>query len=236
MTAAPQTDPAWNAYVAELSRGAGELLLRDGHYAGESWRTLDRYGEFHEGPHEAPDLQFIQIDQDVMQAYAALSAWGRLVMKLEPQAPVSIILASVATAERVRYPTEAFPYDQDPGKSATLDALLPLSVATSPVAATIVERLGNGEIRHEWTTKPGKRIYDYLIVKLPADARARICDPKVGLLAQYEERHDFFEVIKELALLMVPLIGHEMLFLPLATTTAMIAVHRGMHLLCATGE
>ena len=40
-------------------------------------------------------------------------------------------------------------------------------------------------------------------------------------------------MVKEVALLLVPILGgHEIIVLPLAATTAVIAVHRGMHLLC----
>ena len=63
----------------------------------------------------------------------------------------------------------------DVGKAAVLDAVVPVDIDPALAPGLIMQRLGDGAVFHERTAKLGKRIYDYLAVRLPTMSLARIC-------------------------------------------------------------
>jgi hypothetical protein len=210
---------------------AASELLGPGEYAGSSWRDLNRLNEFAQAVGTPAEMRFDESDKSAMQAYAALAVWTRVIVADGSSPSITEIAASVAKIERTLYGSQAFPYGGDPAKAGVLDAAFPDSTAVAANPLAVLGRLSSDDFRHEWTVKPGKRLYEAIVVRLPAAARRAICEPN-GLLTRYESQKNFLEVAKELALLLVAVLGHEALLLPLSVTTAVIMVHRGLTSYC----
>ena len=223
--------PATTDQQLDLLVSAASELLGPGQYAGTSWRDLYRFDEFTQAVGTPAELRFNSVDMTAMQAYAALAVWTRAVIADGSSTTINGIAANVAALERTLYGSQAFPYGEDAAKSGVLDAAFPDSAAlmADPLEALI--RLSSDSLRHEWTVKPGKRLYEALVLRLPAAARRVICEPN-GLLTRYESRKDAVEIAKELSLLFVAALGHEVLLLPLCVTAAVIMVHRGLESFC----
>jgi hypothetical protein len=179
------------------------------------------------------------------QLYAALSVYTRdargVVLGSEPGSIyLHTIVTAVADEEERHYPGQAFPYDGTgfPHKKA-LEAL-PTNLAKSIVdgsrsPADVLAILNTANIRHEWTVKPGKRLYAYLVRTLPQALRSAVCG-RGGLRERLEHHADMIEIAKDLALILLHLFDREKIYYPIVATVAVIATNRGLAEICRPGE
>jgi hypothetical protein len=211
-----------------------------GAYIGSSWRQIQKYGIYQE-----PALQITQKDEMSFQLYAALavyaSALTRSTSLLEGTKPLNGALEAAIKGDRQPGRTDVFPYyEADSENGAALspfrDDLVQLA-EHDPVA--VIARLKRGGICHEWTVKPGKRIFDALLEALdqlgmntPDLAfRKKICAAD-GYRVRLEHGADYFDVAKELAFLVAAMIGFEQVFLPITVTVTVILMRHGLNWYC----
>ena len=130
-------------------------------YVGVSWRDLSRYNEYSE-----PGLILTQQDKELTQLYAGLAvlAWDMkqyLAKSRRKDARLfKEVIASVKIEDRKRYGPGAFPYDSKRFPYTEELAAFPKGLArTADEGRPTVQPLGGNYIRHEWTVKPGKKLF-----------------------------------------------------------------------------
>lgn len=211
-----------------------------GSFAGVSTRDLARHGFYQE-----PGLEFTRDDELSFQLYSALSVYCSKieedVMELPSQHPLRAAFEGAAASDVVRYPADPFPFSgSNSDHRRVLDPLvgdLRALALSNPVGA--MERLGQPSIRHEWTVKPGKRIYTKLIEGISSlmvsgtsqTLHEAICGP-TGLRQTMEEHGDAIDVAKDLGLLVLAVLGIDQLLLPIAATVTVIVFRRGFNVYC----
>ncbi len=129
-----------------------------GGYVGESYRDLARYGSYEEA-----GLKLVLDDIQLTQLYAGLAVFSSELHSYLKQFPredaawFEEVITSVHSEEQRRYGPGAFPYD-DPAFPYT--DVFPKGLAQSADQGhpTVIP-LGDQAIRHEWTVKPGKRLF-----------------------------------------------------------------------------
>jgi hypothetical protein len=87
------------------------------------------------------------------------------------------VIKSVEDEERPRYGAGAFPYE-DPYLTPFKDSLGEFPTGLAEAAANgspSVTGLEDPKIRHEWTVKPGKRLYNAIIRNLGDELKQLIC-------------------------------------------------------------
>jgi hypothetical protein len=132
-----------------------------GGYAGVSYRDIERYGSYEEA-----GLKLVSDDIELTQLYAGLAVFSSELHSYLKQSPredaawFEEVISSVHSEEQRLYGPGAFPYD-DPAfpHRAELDAFPKgLAPAADQGHPTVIP-LGKQAILHEWTVKPGKRLF-----------------------------------------------------------------------------
>lgn len=154
-----------------------------GGYAGESYRDIERYGSY-----EEPGLKLTQGDIPLTQLYAGFAVLARdihLYLSNVPRDDAKPFEEAVTEihnedsrlhlATNFPYSNPEFPFQQELHE-------FPRGLAEEAArGAPTVKPLGDPRIRHEWTVKPGKRLF----VKLAGKFRIVVCG-KDGPYEQFE--------------------------------------------------
>lgn len=152
-------------------------------WSGNSANEVKRTGAFTEN-----GLTFVKDDLPLGQFYAGLTVLCRdmyFYLKENPL-PDSVIfddvLEQVIAQERSVHRTAAFPtYETLPIR---IEPPLPTGLASRLAEGeSAVEVLGNPQIVHEWTSKPGKRLAAWFVNR----ARPVICSPQ-GIYGLFENK------------------------------------------------
>lgn len=152
------------------------------------WHGLSADEVQRSGSYTENGLTFVREDLPLGQLYAGLTVLCRdmyFYLDKNPRDDSAVfdeILSQVIARERSKYGTSAFPeYTTLPIR---IEPPLPLGLAARfDEGATDVEPLGNPQIVHEWTSKPGKRI----AAKFVERARPVICDPN-GIYSLFHDK------------------------------------------------
>jgi hypothetical protein len=214
--------------------GATDLAF-SGPYVGVSYKDLERYGR-HDNPTEGFTLD--ERDAEITQLYAALAVLTRATLGLTSTSPTATWVRESADAvretERRLYAEKAFPYDaprfpftSDLTKLPTANALTELP--TSKLFRT----LESPAIRHEWTVKPGKRLFEALMARVQSALRSRVCDDQ-GPLAKVAAQASLVEIGKDIGVALIAILGYDHLFIPIVATIAVILTKRGLREFCAS--
>ena len=218
--------------VQQAVAGAADLAF-SGAYIGVSYRDLARYKRW-ENPAEG--LVLDEDDAEITHLYAALSVLVRAAMTEPAATPGSKWITAageaVREAERRFYPATAFPYDASGFPDE--DARNALPTAQQLAAVSMRERfrlLEADSIRHEWTVKAGKRLFNQLTVRLDAGVRRVICNDKGAL--GLGNHGDLLQASASVAAFIVGEYGFDQNLIGVAASMAVIMVRRGLEQFCA---
>jgi len=221
-----------DASVTAAVAGAADLAF-SGPYLGVSYKDLARYNRWESA---AQQLTLDERDAEITQLYAALSVLVRASLRRDESAPADRWLRNSATAvttfERRIFGAGAFPYDDEafPHKSelAALDRAVPAHASIPQLFAALQLDV----VRHEWTVKPGKRLFVELSGRISTVARHHLCSDQ-AVLGRIENQNDFLDGSKEVVLVMLAHYGFEQALLPTLATLGVILVRRGLREFCA---
>jgi hypothetical protein len=211
-----------------------------GGYVGSSWKTLQEDGLYQE-----PGLSITRVDETSFHQYAALAVYSSVLTKHNEQSPAPHLLRTsideVRKADRAKYTADPFPYDEL--RSGHARSLEPFTVGLLAAAARdpmdAMGRLGHTGIRHEWTVKPGRRLFVSIMRaidqrRVPGTSgtfKEAACGPE-GWSVKIERHGDLIEISREVGLLILGILGQEHLLYPIAATLVTIMLRRGLDLYC----
>jgi len=143
------------------------------------------------GSYEEEGLEIKREDEPLVIYYAGLAVLASDMYRNLPELPgketklFNSIVSSVAAEDEKLHPSCAFPYT-DPN-SPLNNMWLKLPTGMTADAATgrpNIKQLGQKDIVHEWTIKPGKRLSD----KFGAEFKEVICEGKDSPYGKYVEK------------------------------------------------
>ncbi len=202
-----------------------------GGYAGVSYRDIVRYGSY-----EEDGLKLVSDDIQLTQLYAGLAVFSSELHSYLRQSPredaawFEEAIISVHSEEQKRYGPGAFPYD-DPAfpYRVELDAFPKGLAQAADLGHPTVIPLGDQLIRHEWTVKPGKRLFIQFGLKF----KEVIC----GTSSPYEqfEKHllNLADLPRTIAMtILTQAISPATLWYPLAIYLALLITRTGLKTYC----
>jgi hypothetical protein len=202
-------------------------------YVGVSWDHLERYNGY-----EEPESGFklTEEDKSLTQIYAGLAVLSRDIQKhlakspREDSALLQEVVTSVGAEERKQYGPTAFPYDHKRFPYQHDLARFPQDLAEKAAKGRpTVTGLGSQNICHEWTVKPGKRLF----LKFGEKLKAVVCG-KGGPYEQFESgllgQTELPTVIA--SHILVAGISTATLWYPLAVYVGLLLVRTGLKTYC----
>jgi hypothetical protein len=202
-------------------------------YIGVSYRDLRRYQNFKE-----EGLELTKEDIQLTQLYAGLSVLSSAYFKERKTARADKfidLIQQVHEEDVKRYHANAFPYDNEkefpyPNELKTINSFLNENLSSEQPS---LEILKHPEIRHEWTVKPGKKLFQKFLKATNRKLKKIICEKDSGLLNKVKNGGDEKDVIKEVLLVALPLLGIPWgKFLSIGVLLSTILVTRGLNLYC----
>jgi hypothetical protein len=199
-------------------------------YTGVSWKDLQRYNYYKE-----ENLELTKEDIGLTQLYAGLAVLAREVGNeagLAQDALLKEVIGHVRQDEKSRYGDQAFPYDSPRFPyPADLDFIEKVMAGRKARAVPNLQFLQYPQIRHEWTVKVGKKLYEAFFQQIAPHFRGFACG-KEGMLAQLKAGGDEVEVVKTavIYLLSKGLVSNDLA--AIVVVLVAILVRRGLKLYC----
>ncbi len=193
--------------------------------AGLLARSISETGEYTE-----EGLRFTPDDAELSLLYSGLALVSRDLhgrLTTQPRADAALferVVGEVSRAEERLHGASAFP-----AYAGLPTADLPTDLA----GTTSIERLADASIVHEWTLKPGKRLF----TAFSEEFRDTLCG-KRGLYEQLKEGKLGASELMSAAVLTIMATGFaiDALWLPLCAYLAVLLVRTGLHEFCGAGD
>jgi len=200
-------------------------------WTGYSSRTISRYGSYQE-----PGLEIDSSDLILGQQYAALSVLARdlqTYLKRHPHPDatlLSAVIERVAKEESVLYGSQAFPLYQGLPVAALPTGMAERAASGKPDLSPLAKR----EIVHEWTCKPGIKLFMEITRRLRrrTTLRADICGAgglkervKAGALTKST-------LVHSLSVAVLKATGFDPLWAPLVVMFSETLIRKGLDFYC----
>ncbi|HEX2909652.1 MAG TPA: hypothetical protein VH186_02515 [Chloroflexia bacterium] len=199
------------------------------------------------GYYEELGLSFDRADIPLFQLYAGLATLSRdihLYLQDHPDENASWfheIVSEVQQTDQILYHEKAFPYPDETFFITQGQEPLPLGLARAAAEDTLntqmlEQYLANPRIIHEWTVKPGKRLFIAFWKKFGAELKEEICKTD-GIKDKYEKARGQYDVVPVLVTTIITgAISASTLWIPLLVYFALLLVKTGLSLFCESGS